>query len=863
MADRDHRGFEVLFTCPLASGLHARPASKLAEVANRYASECTLTNLRNGLFANAKSVLGIIATDIRHQDRCVLLLAGADQRAASKALQAFVQEILPQCDVPLIDTASLSRGSTLPRSLKAAGVTCIPGVAVSRGIAQGEVVILNRMSLPQKEPTRPGPINSNDELDLIHTALSTVRHQMVERLKYSLTPVGSAVLQADLAMASDVLLLEKLTQQVLSGNSATQAIMETAEYFVDLLGHSESEYIRQRSADIEEICLQLLEEVSDESPMPSIQLSVPSVLIAETLGPQQLLQLDRRRLKALVLEHSGSTSHAAILARSLGIPTLAAVRNARLLFAPGRQIVVDANRGLLIPQVSLAVQRFYEREQNTLDLRKTAWSRTLPTESDTNTNSMEVAANASSGEEAMVAFENGADGIGLFRTEMIFLGREEPPSEQEQFAIYSEVLRAAEGRPVIIRTFDIGGDKKVPYLDLPREENPFLGYRGARIYGEYPQVLQTQLRAILRASPAGHVQIMAPMITSLEEIVAFKVAVEEAKKTLASDGIAFGSNIKIGIMIEVPAIAFSLDRICREVDFFSLGTNDLSQYFFAADRSNAHVSSHFTVRHPGFLRFLEQIVKQIQSQHKWIGVCGDMAANLRNLPLLLALNLDEISVPGAEVHEFKRALSKYDAVDCQKILERALACKNSSEVDQLLPLQPSRQQEPLISEELVVLGSRSQTKEEVIEEMVDAFYVANRTDDRHLLEEALWAREDLYSTGLGFGFATPHCKTNAVTSDSICVLRLKDPIHWDSVDGEPVSVVVLLALRDSESASTHMQVFSILARKLMSEDFRHSLLQAETRTAVTVYLGEQLGTTFTGTVGETLVPKSPVQPQSP
>jgi len=863
MADRNHRGFELLFACPLASGLHARPASKLAEVANQYASECTLTNLRNGLFANAKSVLGIIATDIRHQDRCVLLVAGTDERAAHKALQAFVQEILPQCDVPLIDTATLSRSSTLPRSLKAAGVACIPGVAVSRGIAQGEVVILKRMSLPEKAPSSPGPINLNDELDLIRTALAAVRHQILERLKYTLTPVGSAVLQADLAMASDVLLVEKLTQQVLSGNSATQAIIETAEYFVDLLAHSESEYVRQRSADIQEICLQLLEEVSDESPMPSIELSRPSVLIAESLGPQQLLHLDRRWLKALVLEHSGSTSHAAILARSLGIPTLAAVRNARLLFAPGRQIVVDANRGLLIPQVSPAVRRFYEREQNTLDLRKAGWSRTPSTSSDLVKNSMEVAANASSGEEAIVAFENGADGIGLFRTEMIFLGREEPPSEQEQFAIYSEVLRAAEGRPVIIRTFDIGGDKKVPYLDLPREENPFLGYRGARIYGEHRQLLQTQLRAILRASPAGRVQIMAPMITSLEEIVAFRAAVGEAKKALTADSIAFAADIKIGIMVEVPAIAFSLDQISREVDFFSLGTNDLSQYFFAADRSPAKVGSPFTVRHPGFLRFLAQIVKQIRSHHKWVGVCGDMAANLQNLPLLLALNLDEISVPGAEVHEFKRALSKFDAVECRKILESALACKNSSEVDQLLSLQPSRQQEPLITEELVVLGSTSQTKEEVIEQMVDAFYVANRTDDRHLLEEALWAREDLYSTGLGFGFATPHCKTNAVTSDSICVLRLKDPIHWDSVDGEPVHLVVLLALRDAESAATHMQVFSALARKLMSEDFRHKLLQAETRTAVTVYLGEQLGTTFAGTIGNALVPESSVQPQSP
>lgn len=861
MADHNHRSVEVVFSCPLASGLHARPASQLAEVANQYASETTLTNLRNGLVANAKSVLGIIATDIRHQDRCVLVSSGVDERAAYKALQAFVQDTLAQCDVPLVDIASSSRSNAVPRPLKAAGVVSIPGVPVSRGIAQGEVVILRRMTLPEKAGSKPGSINQKHELDLIRDALAAVRHQILEKLKYSLTPVGSAVLQADLAMAGDVLLQEKLTQQVLSGKSAAQAVIETAEYFIDLLGHAESEYIRQRSEDIEEICLQLLEEVCDESPTPSIQISAPSVLIAENLGPQQLLQLDRRWLKALVLEHSGSTSHAAILARSLGIPTLAAVRNARLLLTPGREVVVDANRGLLIPQVSAAVQRFYEREQKTLELRKTAWSRDLKTATTVPTKHMEVAANASSGEEAIMAFENGADGIGLFRTEMIFLGRDDPPSEQEQFAIYSEVMRAAEGRPVIIRTFDIGGDKKVAYLNLPREDNPFLGYRGARIYGEHRELLQTQLRAILRASPAGPVQIMAPMITSLEEVLEFKAAVEEAKKTLAAAGTAFHSDVKIGIMVEVPALAFSLHEIACEVDFFSLGTNDLSQYFFASDRSNGNASSRFGVRHPSFLRFLARIIEQIHSDDKWVGLCGDMAANLQNLPLLLGLDIDEISVPGAEIHEFKRAVSKLDAADCRKILERAIACKTNSQVDDLLSEQHARQHEPLISEELVVLGSSSRTKEEVIQEMVDAFYIADRTEDRHQLEEALWAREDVYSTGLGFGFATPHCKTDAVNSDSICVLRLRDPIYWDSLDGEPVHMVVLLALRESESAATHMQVFSTLARKLMNEDFRHNLLQAESPTAVAAYLSEQLGTAFARSNGNERAAESPVQPQ--
>ena len=832
---------QFVFSCPLSSGLHARPASHLAEVANQFASECTLTNLRNGLVANFKSVLDIIAADIRHGDRCALHVSGPDEHAAHAALRRFVEEVLPQCDVPLAGMAPSGRSNKTPRPLQAAKVTCIFGAPVSRGIGHGQVVILKRMTLPSNVGTETGS-DPPQELRRIEEAVAAVRHRISEKLKYSLTPTGIAVLQADLAMAGNVFLVKKLTEQVLQGKSAGQAVVETGEFFIDLLGHSENEYIRQRSADIEEICLQLLEEVCGTSPEATVELCEPSVLVAETLAPQQLLELDRRWLKGIVLEHSGATSHAAILARSLGIPTIAGVRNARLVLTSGCEVVVDANRGLVVPQFSPAVRRFYEREQKTLERRKESWPRHVNKSAITaDGKRVEVAANASSGEELTLAFENGADGIGLFRTEMIFLGREEAPSEEEQFAIYSEAARSASGRPVIIRTFDIGGDKKVAYLNLPREENPFLGYRGVRIYDEHYELLQSQLRAILRASAAGCVQIMAPMIASLEEIVQFKAAVAHAKHHLAQNSIAFQPDVKIGVMVEVPSVAFILDQLCEEVDFFSIGTNDLSQYFFAADRGNPKIASLFSVRHPGFLCFLEQLVEQIHRAGKWVGMCGEMAADVRNLPLLLGLGLDEISVPAAEVHDFKRVVAKLRSAECVNILDHAIACGQTTEVDDLLAAQQSHQPEPLLSDELVLLGSTSQTKEEVIQEMVDAFYISSRTDDRDLVEEALWAREAEYSTGLGHGFAIPHCKTDAVTTNSICILRLNEPINWDSIHGEQVRMVVLLALRQSETANTHMQVFSSLARKLDDDDFRQHLLKIETAEQVTTYLAEQLG----------------------
>jgi len=840
MTESSNNSLEFAFLCPLSSGLHARPASQLAEVANEFASECTVTNLRNGLLANAKSVLSIIAADVRHGDRCVLHIRGIDVHSAHKALKRFVEEALPHFDVAVAGVTE-SRPSRTPRVLQAAKATFIYGTSVSRGIGRGPVVLLQKMSLPQNLDGNNG-VNANRELELVKGAVSTVRHRIREKLKYSITPTGAAVLQADLAMAEDVYLMEKLAEPILRGKSAGQAVVETAEFFMDLLGHSENEYIRQRSADIEEICLQLLEEVCGTRPAPEFKLHQESVVVAESLGPQQLLNLDRQQLRALVLENSGGTSHAAILARSLGIPTLAGVRNARLLLTPGSEVVVDANRGFVVPQFSAPVQRFYEREQKILERRRQLWANHAERSATTlDGRKIEVASNASSGEELTLAFENGADGVGLFRTEMIFLGREAPPSEEEQFAIYSAAVRSAAGRPVIIRTFDIGGDKRVPYLNLPHEENPFLGYRGARIYPQHHELLQAQLRAILRASTAGCVQIMAPMISTVEEFIQFKAAVRHAQQHLAQNGIAFQSDVQVGVMVEVPSLAFLLDQFCAESDFFSIGTNDLSQYFFAADRSNPRIAAHFSVRHPGFLRFLKQLVDRIHQHGKWVGMCGEMAGDIQNLPFLVGLGLDEISVPAAEVLEIKRAITKLRHADCVYVLDRAIACGTTLEVNELLSKQQSHQSDSLLSNELVLLGSTSRTKEEVIQEMVDAFYISSRTEDRELLEEAVWARETEYSTGLGHSFAIPHCKTDAISANSICVLRLNEPINWDSIHGEQVRMVVLLALRKSEVASTHMQVFSSLARKLDEDDFRQFLLQVETPEQVTAYLAEQLG----------------------
>jgi len=833
---------EFAFVCSLSDGLHARPASQLAEVAIEYASDCLLTNLRTGSVASLKSVLAILATDIRQGDRCIVQVRGTDERAAHAALLRFVEQVLPTCDVPLAGSHATTASTTLPRTLQTAGVKGYFGSPVSRGLGQGKVIPLIGMTLPRDLKARAAS-DPQSELAQIKRAMAAVRGRIQEKLAHPQSPTEAAVLQADLAIASDVSLAQKFAEHVSIGKSAGQAVMEAGEFFIDLLRHSESEYIRERALDIEEICLHLLQEIYGvDLQTAAIELREPSVVVAETLAPQQLLGLERQWLKALVLEHSGATSHVVILARSLGIPTLTGVKNARGVLLAGQEVVVDAIRGFVVPQSSPAVQKFYQREQKTLELRREFLP--VPTTGPaitTDGRTLEVAANASSYEELALAFEKDADGIGLFRTEMAYLQRQRPPSEEEQFAIYAEAARAAAGRPVIIRSFDLGGDKDAPYLNLPPEDNPFLGYRGVRIYAEHRELLQAQLRAILRASAFGQVQVMAPMISSLDEVLQFKAAISEAKHDLARKGISFQSDIRIGVMIEVPSAGFILDQLCTEVDFFSLGTNDLNQYFLAADRDNAKTAELSDVLHPGFLRFLKRIVEEIHSAGKWVGMCGEMAAEVRYLPLLIGLGLDEISLPAPGIPAVKRAVAQLSASECRRVLASIVDCREKSEIEELLErAQPARSAQPLLSKELVLLGSQSKDKEEAMQEIVDAFYIAGRTEDRQRLEEALWSREAVYATDFAHGFAVPHCKTEAVTADSIGVIRLNQAIDWGSADSKPVNMIIMMAMRKSQNPGRHLEIFSKLARKLMNEDFRGHLLTVENAHDMATYLAQQL-----------------------
>jgi fructose-specific PTS system IIA-like component len=530
----------------------------------------------------------------------------------------------------------------------------------------------------------------------------------------------------------------------------------------------------------------------------------------------------------------------------MGIPTLINVENPLAVARAGDQVIVDANLrgGFVLAHIGVAVARYYERERKTQSrrlARLAPLSRGIVSTRDGQR--LEIGVNASTAAE--VAAANGADGVGLLRTELLFLDRAQAPTEEEQFQAYNAVVQAASGKPVIIRTFDIGGDKPADYIRMPAEENPFLGVRGLRLYESQPAFLKTQLRAILRASAHGPVKVMAPMVATPSEAAWFAAQVRQAQGELAARSIAFDAKIPIGVMVEIPAAGLVIDQLAPHVDFFSLGTNDLCQYFMAVDRGNRHpaMAALYNCRQPSFLRLLRTIVAAAKSAGRWIGVCGEMAGDEPNLPLLIGLGVDEISVAPGSVLSLKLAASCAEAARCRELLDRACAGTTPAEVDALIAGFGWRctTTDSVVDPALIEISSDATSKEEAIKDAIDLLHIAGRTEDPREVEDAVWAREATYSTAMGFGFAVPHGKSTTITGPSLAFLKLNKPIDWGSRDGGPVSLVFLLAVPADDQSGAHMKVFAKLARKLMHEDFRAILEAVSDPKAAAACLRENLG----------------------
>lgn len=831
------------FRCTLPSGLHARPASLLSELADCFASEVELTNQRTGATANAKSVLETVAIAVKAGDACRLRCSGADAESAHAALREFVENVLPGCDEPPPATRA-SGEIELPRALRDASVRWLAGTIVCAGIGDGIAVHMGgRVPIDEVAETHDRAGSSSSERERARRAISAVRAGMQTRLDAHPGDVEAGILRAHLSIAGDVGLRDKIDELVAAGRSAARAVIEAADAFAERMRAADSDYVRERAVDVVDIGRQLFEEITGtRTETAPLALAEPSVVVSETLTPRELLSLDRTLVRALVLEHVGTTSHASILARSFDIPTLTGVAAVRAKLGAGEEALVDGGRGIVFPRITEPVRRYYQREQRTLERRRARIARHASGPATTRDgHALEIAANVSSADEVAPAFARGADGIGLYRTEMAFLDRDAPPTEEEQLSAYAHAARSARGRPVILRTFDVGGDKPVPYMHLRKEANPFLGARGVRVYPEHRDVFRTQLSAILRASAFGRLKVMLPMVSTLDEVRWAKAELAAVASALEKARIEFDRKLPLGIMVEVPSAALCIEELASEVDFFSIGTNDLAQYVLAVDRESSAASGVYSELHPAFLRLLAKIAADAHRAGRWVGLCGEMGRSTKNLPLFVGMGLDEISAAAPGIAASKAALAELDAGECRALLERALACTSASEVDALLAsFSTCSAARALVEPDLVVVGTDSASKAEAIHDLVGLLHAAGRTADPNALEEAVWAREEQYSTGLGHGFAIPHCKSDAVAVSSIAVARLAQPVEWGSLDGEPVHCAILLAMRASAEGDLHMKVFAQLARKLMHEDFRSRMRAAADREGVLACLTEEL-----------------------
>ncbi len=832
---------EYRFNCPLPNGLHARPASHLSAFAAGLAAHCELVNERTGARAGLDSVLDIVAAAVLDGDPCVLHISGANAAQALAAFEEYIAQVLPGLDqtLPAPQQAAVAK---LPRVLAAEETEYWIGMPASPGVAAGRVVQLGAACVLPAVDALPPSSGNQYELALFNQAVEKVLLSLERQAQMVGGELSGEVAQALLALARDPALQHSVTAQIKEGASAAAAVVQAINSYCAKLLASGSAYLADRVPDLQDIGLRLLYSLPGIQVLEeAVQLTEPSVICARNLPAGQFLALPREQIAGMVLGEAGLTSHAVILARSYGVPCVAGLDNlARITH--GHRAVVDGNRGLVLMPVTAAVERFVAREHEIEQRRAAAVLGSCETTARTRDGvRIEVGANIATADEAYAALLQGAEGVGLFRTELLFSSKAQPPSEEEQYEIFKTAALALDGRPLIIRTLDIGGDKPLPYLNLPREKNPFLGYRGIRMYDSIPELITAQVRAIVRASAHGAVRIMAPMVSSVAEARWLRERVRHIQAELRGADIAFDPAMPVGVMVEVPSAALIVPQLSTVVDFFSVGTNDLTQYTLAVDRGNPQVAQLYQELHPAVLRSLSLIAGEAAAYGKWAGICGELARQPEHAPLLVGLGFTELSMSVPAIAAVKAAVARCTLAECQELAQHALACESPAAVAAIL-MQAAQAQEPhpLTSIDLIEFDSDCRTKAEAIRGLCGLAYLTGRSQDIDELEQAVWAREETYSTGLGYGFAIPHCKSAAIKCGTLALLKLRDPIEWGSLDGRPVQVVILLAMPEADTENTHLKVFAKLARKMMHEEFRDGLAGAGSAQEILARLSKDL-----------------------
>lgn len=685
-------------------GIHARPAARLVQTAARFQAEIHLTNSTTGRpSASARSITQISSLEALAGHEILISATGPDADAALEAIRALVDSGFGEpttdqlttsfapssADVGPAMTAPTATGTHTsnprPRQDALAPGSELRGLAASPGIAQGKahrvVVDLPRTTAKPSDPAT--------EWQRLVGALAKVRAR-IQTDGAAMARRGdddsAAILEAQALLLDDPALVEPARRQIFDERlDAATAWQRASDAVVGQYRSLHDEYLRARAADVADVARQVVTALNGDEDIPSPAFDQPCILVADDLGPGDVVRLDRSRVLGICTALGGPTSHVAIIARTLGIPAVVGLGPAILAVADGTPLAVDGESGrVLVNPDRDALPRLVGTAAPIASSTAASPAERASPAMTRDGHRVVILANVGTLSDARAAIGAGAEGVGLFRTEFLFLNRQAAPDEAEQLAAYKSVAEALEGKPLVIRTLDAGGDKPLPYLNLLAETNPFLGQRAIRLCLARPALFATQLRAIVRLAATHPVKVMFPMIATTDELRAARDLLAAARAEVERSGQAVSVQVEVGMMVETPAAALQVDRFCDVVDFFSIGTNDLAQYTAAADRGNARVASLADPFHPAVLRLIRRVADAAQARGKPVAVCGEMAGDPLGAPLLIGLGIDELSMSPSAIPHIREVIRALDYRSARTVAREALDRANASEVRKLI-----------------------------------------------------------------------------------------------------------------------------------------------------------------------------------
>jgi phosphocarrier protein FPr len=658
------------------TGLHARPAKVFVNTAKQFESDIRVEHGEKK--ANAKSLISMLTLGVESGSQIRILVDGADEEAALQELQTAVANGLGEGDeqtqAPAAQAPKPTNGQQpIPEETESAP-NMLKGIPAAPGIAIGPIYLLQHEEIEIEETFQ----GVSEEEDRLQKAIEKARGQLIglhKQMMKSAAASEAAIFEVHQEILEDPDLLDAVLARIEKKQSAAHAWQTTIDARAQTMAKLNDPLLAGRAADIQDVGYRVLRLLMGSDDQRVSLPDHPVILVANDLSPSDTAALDRNKVLGFVTAAGGPTAHSAIIARALSLPAVVSMGERVLEIENLTTVILNGSNGTLTIEPDAAALGNAQSQQLQLqtamsDAQKSANQPAITQDG----HRVEVVANIGGVADAEKAAASGAEGVGLLRTEFLFLERMTAPTEQEQFEVYRDIVQAMDGRPIIVRTLDIGGDKPLPYIDVTPEANPFLGERGIRLCLNRPELLRKQLRAILRAAEFGRLRIMFPMVADLSEWRAARALVAEVQAELNAP------QVELGIMIEVPSAALMADVFAEEVDFFSVGTNDLTQYTLAMDRMHPSLAGKSDGLHPAVLRLIARTVEAAHAAGKWVGICGELGADPQAVPILLGIGVDELSVSVPAIAPVKAQIRSLSLEDARKLAQSALNRRTAAEV---------------------------------------------------------------------------------------------------------------------------------------------------------------------------------------